>query len=598
MATLRLAARIAGLGLVCAAMLAGLASPAGAATFSGGPITINDYACLQVGATPYPSQIAVTGMTGTVTDVNVTLTNLTHPAPNDLRMLLVGPSGQTTALLEHASDASPVTDVTVTLDDEAPEPIPAPLVSGTYQPTQAGTGTDCDDVVPLAPPAPAGPYGTALSAFDGASANGAWSLYIVDDVHGDAGDADGWSIAITTTATAQTTFSDANPFTIADKGSDECTPATPYPSSIDVAGLTAPVTDVNVTLTSVTHNYPREIRVLLVGPTGQTALLMENAGGSDVDATDVTFTLDDEATGPIPDNELPPGTYQPTVTPYECEDPGSPYPSMPSPAPSAPYGAALSAFDGSNANGTWKLYVADQKSPDSGDIEGWSLDITTAASYAATVLDDDPAGYWRFGDSANPLTDSSGKANHGTYVNGVTLGVLGALAGDPDTAATYDGVNDYGTVPDSASLHVGTSFTVEGWIKRSSVTKSHQMMVKGNAFQLVVMNAGSGSQVWLRKANVTTLARSSGGIPADGNYHYVVATIDGPGSTAKIYVDGVDQTVIVSAPQSIPDTTFPITFGTTASTSAQFDEFALYPEVLTPTQVGEHYAAGTGAIVP
>ena len=154
-------------------------------------------------------------------------------------------------------------------------------------------------------------------------------------------------------------------------------------------------------------------------------------------------------------------------------------------------------------------------------------------TYAETVLADDPAGYWRKGEApgSKTLVDSSGHANNGVYLNGVTLGVPGALTGDPDTAASYDGVNDIGRVPDSNSLDVGASLTLEGWIKRSSTTKSHQMFLKGrNGLQLVVMGAGSGNRVFLRKANVSTLARSQGGVPADGESHHIVATVDGPGS--------------------------------------------------------------------
>ena len=105
------------------------------------------------------------------------------------------------------------------------------------------------------------------------------------------------------------------------------------------------------------------------------------------------------------------------------------------------------------------------------------------------------------------------------------------------------------------------------------------------------MNQGSGNEVWLRKANVTTLARSNAGILADGLYHHVVATIDGPGSTARIYIDGVDRTAPSTAPQSVPDTTFPLNFGIGASTEAKFDEFALYDQVLSAQRVAEHRAA-------
>ena len=220
---------------------------------------------------------------------------------------------------------------------------------------------------------------------------------------------------------------------------------------------------------------------------------------------------------------------------------------------------------------------------------------TASASYSSSVLADSPRGYWRLGEApgATVLADSSGNGNNGTYAGGVTLGVAGAIAGDADTAASFDGVNDSASIPSSASLSTTSIFTVEGWIKRSSTTKSHQLMVKGNAFQLVVMNAGSGNQVWLRKANVTTLARSNGGVPADNAYHHVAATMNGAGSSVKIYIDGVQDTVILSAPQTIPDTTFPIVFGTTASNEARYDEFAFYATPLTATRIQAHVAAGT-----
>jgi subtilisin-like proprotein convertase family protein len=598
MATLRLATRIAGLGLMCAAISAGLASPAGAATFSGGPITINDFTCdVQAAATPYPSQIAVAGMAGTVTDVNVTLTNLTHSAPDDLRMLLVGPAGQTTSLFEFASDDDVATDVTFTLDDEASGPIPHnALVSGTYRPTQTDAG-DCEHFRPLPAPAPAGPYGAALSAFDGVSATGAWKLYIVDDDAVDDGDVEGWSIAITTTGTAQTTFSNTNPITIADKDEGEgcpAVPATPYPASIDVIGLTAPVTDVNLTLTNFTHTFPADVRILLVGPTGQTALLMEDAGSGD-DASDVTFTLDDEAAGPIPNDPLVAGgTYQPTVNADGC---GDPYPSMPPPAPAAPYGAALSAFDGTNPTGTWRLYVVDQHEDDAGDIEGWSLDITTAPSFASSVLADSPAGYWRFGEaSGTTLLDSSGLGNNGTYLGGVTLGQPGALAVDPNTAALYDGINDQGRVPDSNSLDVGNSFTAEGWVKRSSAAQSHELMNKGaGGIQLMVMSAASQNRVLLRRAGVASVAQSTSGVPADGRFHHVVATMNGLGSTARIYIDGADVTQGLAPGQTILNTAFPLTFGSFGSAPSQpatYDEFALYDAALSPARVQAHHSAG------
>ena len=204
------------------------------------------------------------------------------------------------------------------------------------------------------------------------------------------------------------------------------------------------------------------------------------------------------------------------------------------------------------------------------------------------------AGHWRFAEaSGTTLLDSSPNANNGTYSGGVTLGAAGTPGFAPNTAATFDGVDDLGRVPDSNSLDVGGSFSVEGWIRRPSTAKSHQLMAKGGGLQLAVMSAGNVNQVFLRKANVTTLARSQNGVPADGRYHHVVATMSGPGH-ARIYIDGVPDTAQLSTVHAITDTTYPLTFGTVSSGAAQFDEFALYDDVLTDAQVLAHRQLGAG----
>ena len=79
-----------------------LALPAAAspATFSNSAsitITDNPVSCLggpppPQPATVYPSQIAVSGITDTVTDVNVTLNGFSHTFPDDVDVLLVGPA--------------------------------------------------------------------------------------------------------------------------------------------------------------------------------------------------------------------------------------------------------------------------------------------------------------------------------------------------------------------------------------------------------------------------------------------------------------------------------------------------------------------------
>lgn len=221
--------------------------------------------------------------------------------------------------------------------------------------------------------------------------------------------------------------------------------------------------------------------------------------------------------------------------------------------------------------------------------------------YRATVLADFPAGYWRLGElSATIANDDSGRGNRGTYVNGVALGVPGALTGSVDTnrAARFDGVNDHVTVADRSSLDLGDSLTIEEWVRRGVLGARGQIVQKGVGGY--ALRVDSDDRVSFAKSNVQILARSSVAIPADGAYHHVVATKDGP--SARVYVDGVDVTAPV-ANATVVDNNAPLLIGrftnhlTGASSNAfggDLDEVALYDKPLSAVRVREHYEMGTG----
>jgi len=174
-------------------ILAGVLMPAylGAAVYnfsSGTAITINDNAT----ASPYPGTLTASGVTGTVTNITVTLMNLTHGFLDDIAVLLVGPGGQSVLLFDGLGASDSVVNVTLTFSDAAATQLTSPVVTGSYQP-----GLDIYGDV-LSGPAPGQPYGTTMSVFNSIDPNGTWSLYIQDFVAGSSGSLADWSIEITT----------------------------------------------------------------------------------------------------------------------------------------------------------------------------------------------------------------------------------------------------------------------------------------------------------------------------------------------------------------------------------------------------------------
>ena len=155
--------------------------------------------------------------------------------------------------------------------------------------------------------------------------------------------------------------------------------ANPYPSAINVTGLTGQVTDVDVQLNDLSHGMLDDVAVAVQAPSGQSMLLMDGAGSAGV--SHVTLTIDDEAATQFSSSGSPAsGHYRPaqyyTGDSFPAPGPGSGYCQ---PGPSGGGTCTLaSAFDGSNPIGTWKLFVMDTLGTSSGAIAGgWSLDITT-----------------------------------------------------------------------------------------------------------------------------------------------------------------------------------------------------------------------------
>ena len=161
------------IGASLLALVAGAPS-ASALTFTNpAPIALDTHTTQ---ATPYPSNITVGGLAGNVTKATASISGLSIEEARKVALLLVGPGGQSAVLMANTC-AGAATNLTLSFDDAAPASLPAsgPCSSGTYQPTSVSPGAD------WFPPAPAPPYGAALSSFNTVAPNGTWSLYVHTD---------------------------------------------------------------------------------------------------------------------------------------------------------------------------------------------------------------------------------------------------------------------------------------------------------------------------------------------------------------------------------------------------------------------------------
>ena len=151
--------------------------------------------------------VRVWGTTGTITDVSVTLTNLSHAFPDDLDLMLIGPDNRNLVFMSDAGGSFDIFNLTLTFSDGAAQALPdnSQIASGSYRPG-AFTGGDTDFAslfsFPINNAAPDG-SATFATAFNGVSANsGAWTLAARDDAAGDVGNLDSFTITVKTSGKA------------------------------------------------------------------------------------------------------------------------------------------------------------------------------------------------------------------------------------------------------------------------------------------------------------------------------------------------------------------------------------------------------------
>lgn len=353
-------------------------------------------------AVPYGIPITVPNnpfIDGPLVDVQVTLKELNHNAAFDLDVLVTNPSGKGVLLMSDAGRLTDLTDATITFDDAAATSLPeaSTIATGTYKPTNYGSG----DVFPSPAPAPPkGGHSTQLSAFVGSGTIGTWKLWIVDDftrTYSGTLD-DGWRLRLV--------YSDGTVVhgTSASAKILNATIASPYSSTINVQGLNGVVHSARVTLSNVQHANPSDMDMLLVGPDGQTVVLMSDAGGgSPVDNVDLTFR--DTASNAVSARSLVSGAYRPTNLDGSNSD------AFPPGAPPGPFSTLLSTFNGQNPNGVWRLYVTDDDAAlDAGSIDAWSLTLEVNSAPVIAEMPDVIVDAGRVTDIPIPVTDLDGDA--------------------------------------------------------------------------------------------------------------------------------------------------------------------------------------------
>jgi uncharacterized repeat protein (TIGR01451 family) len=220
----------------------------------------------------------------------------------------------------------------------------------------------------------------------------------------------------------------------------------------------------------------------------------------------------------------------------------------------------------------------------------------TSGSYRDTVLSDGPTSYWRLGEASGSVAADERSLNPGTYRNGVALGQPGAIAGDPNTSAAFDGVDDYMRVPYSPSLSTN-AFTVELWVYSSGGSGSYRYVAAFGDNSPPAVTSGwrirlSPSDNWqlqIGRPNGSGYTDLTGPPLVFNQWNHVVASYDG--SEARLYLN--DALVATATTQYQPNTRLDLLLANVGAYAfaGMVDELAVYPTALSATRVDAHSQA-------
>ncbi|MDD5518917.1 MAG: LamG domain-containing protein [Candidatus Omnitrophica bacterium] len=216
-----------------------------------------------------------------------------------------------------------------------------------------------------------------------------------------------------------------------------------------------------------------------------------------------------------------------------------------------------------------------------------------------------PVGWWKMDEGeGRTVYDSTNNNNDGILILAGSATSSAWVEGKYDSALSFDGVDDYVSIPDNSSLDITGNLTMEGWVYFDKLLAWQGIISKAN------YSGGYTDSAYILKLDDQN--RLTFGITSDGGeaglhwtyqtgtvqsgrwYH--IAVVFAPSTNMKIYIDGgLNTNDTTSIPALIYNSGQSFKIGKDVVSNyhpGKIDDVRIYNYARTPEQIRQDYNAG------
>lgn len=214
-------------------------------------------------------------------------------------------------------------------------------------------------------------------------------------------------------------------------------------------------------------------------------------------------------------------------------------------------------------------------------------------AYRDTILADSPAVYLELNETNGTCASTGSESFTGSVGAGVTQNATGVAS---TKAFSFNGTSTAViSFNDAEAKYTDRVFSIELWVKTGFWSQTIATMDAGNAGWQITTNGSGQLQVSINGTGATINLTTTAAI-WDGVWHHIVFVNNGY-TDHKLYMDG---TQVASSTTDMgnfgPAGLLRLGHFTSSSLNGDIDEFAVYPDALTSTQVSTHYNAGAAVV--